>query len=79
MNYLARFQGSYYTIYMSLTQEDLQAIRGIVREEATSIIVEKLRPIEVKIDILTGKVTALENDVKDIYRILAHHRMTAPS
>lgn len=41
---------------MSLTGTDLQAIRMIVREEQAE---------------LKGKVTAVENDVKEIYFIVA--------
>ena len=45
---------------MSLDATDLRAIRQIVREE--------LEPLE-------GEVTALGNDVKEIYRILADNNL----
>lgn len=48
---------------MSLTQNDLQEIRSVVQ----SVVA----PVEQKLDILAGKVEALENDVKEIYEMLA--------
>lgn len=52
---------------MSLTQTDLQEIKNIVRDEVRSALV----PVEQKLDALTGKVEALENDVKEIYEMVA--------
>jgi predicted transcriptional regulator len=51
---------------MGLTQNDLQEIRSIVQ----SVVA----PVEQKLDVLSGKVEALENDVKEIYEMLAEMR-----
>ena len=65
---------------MSLTATDLKAIRTIlkeeVREEMQKVVREDVRQIVYgvvhgELNSLEGKVTALENDVKAIYFILA--------
>jgi hypothetical protein len=55
---------------MSLTTDDLTQIRTIVREEVDSIVTVKLQPLETGIDTLSGKVEALENNVKEIYEMI---------
>lgn len=52
---------------MSLTQEDLQQIRSVVRDEVSSQLV----PVHKKIDDLAGTVEALSNDIKEIYGMIA--------
>jgi hypothetical protein len=53
---------------MNLTNDDLQAIRGIIKDEVSSIvrstIKEELRPI-------SGELEALRNDIKEIYDMLS--------
>ena len=76
---------------MSLSADDLQDIRTVIREEVRPIIREEVRPIvreevraafdtdgrlivrdeiDKRLSPLEGRVTALENDVKEIYFIL---------
>lgn len=53
---------------MSLTNDDLQAIRGIIKDEVSSLvrstIKEELQP-------LGGELEALRNDIKEIYDMIA--------
>ena len=65
---------------MSLTVDDLKEIRIIIREEVRPIIREEVRPIvreEVRAEVDTrlrpveGRLEAVENDVKDIYFMVA--------
>lgn len=49
---------------MSLTSEDLQQIRTVLRDEIEIILDRKLEPI-------VGKLEAIENDVKEIYDMIA--------
>jgi hypothetical protein len=69
---------------MSLTATDLEQIRGVVREEVNSSVAPRFADLnrEVgglsrRIDLLTekvdkfdGRITANENDIKDIYGLL---------
>jgi predicted nucleic acid-binding Zn-ribbon protein len=52
---------------MSLTNDDLQAIREIIKDEVSTIVrstvQEELNPI-------TGEIEALGNDIKEIYEML---------
>jgi hypothetical protein len=48
---------------MSLTTEDLQAIRLIVREEVKSEVKTELTPID-------NRLKGVESDVREIYDIL---------
>lgn len=52
---------------MSLTSDDAQQIRKIVREEIESVISTRIDP---RFDRLEGKLEALESDVKDIYGMI---------
>ncbi|HSW98392.1 MAG TPA: hypothetical protein VLF71_00995 [Candidatus Saccharimonadales bacterium] len=53
---------------MNLTNDDLQAIRDIIKDEVSSIVrstvKEELRPI-------SGELEALRNDIKEIYDMLS--------
>ncbi|MEJ0072991.1 MAG: hypothetical protein WDN27_02810 [Candidatus Saccharibacteria bacterium] len=73
---------------MSLTDDDLQAISGlldqkierdvrlVVREEAKSIVSDELIPIRLRLDTMSHKVEALYNDVKDIYHMISDLQKT---
>lgn len=56
---------------MSLTTDDLNQIRTIVRDEVRDEVSSQLMPINDKLDSLDGKIAALENDVKEIYEMIA--------
>jgi hypothetical protein len=45
-------------------------IRTMIREEITSIIDTRLQPIEVKLDDIDGRLTAIEADVKELYQLV---------
>lgn len=49
---------------MSLTKDDLQQIRSIVREEVDSAIDAKINP---RLGALEQEVKAIHNDLKEIY------------
>ena len=49
---------------MSLTHDDIAQIRAVIRDEVTFLLDARLKPLE-------GKLEALENDVKEIYHMLA--------
>lgn len=55
-------------MFMSLTNDDLQAIREIIKNEVSvnvrSAVQEELRPI-------LGEIEALRNDIKEIYDMIA--------
>lgn len=53
---------------MSLTAQDLMQIRTAIREEAESIISARIEP---RFDSLDGRIEALDNDVKDIYKMIS--------
>ncbi len=53
---------------MSLTEPDVKKIRLIVREEVESIISTRVEP---RFDNVEGKLETLENDIKDIYEMIA--------
>ncbi|MFZ2544422.1 MAG: hypothetical protein WAW80_00360 [Candidatus Saccharimonadales bacterium] len=55
---------------MSLTKDDLQQIRFLIREEAQDIMTPQFRVLNEKIDELSGISEAVENDVKEIYGML---------
>lgn len=52
---------------MSLTENDLQQIRNLFRDEFRSGIA----PFEQKLDVVAGRIEALENDIKEIYEMIA--------
>jgi Skp family chaperone for outer membrane proteins len=56
---------------MSLTNDDLQAIREIIKDEVSTIVhstvKEELHPI-------SGELEALRNDIKEIYDMLSDLR-----
>lgn len=61
---------------MSLTTDDLQQIRTIVRDEARIIVREEIESaisarIEPRFDSLDGRLETLENDIKDIYEMIS--------
>jgi len=61
---------------MSLTTEDIQQIRVIVREEARVIVREELESsittrIEPRFDGLDRRIEALDNDIKEIYAMIS--------
>lgn len=69
---------------MSLTKEDTQQIRTIVREEVRPIVREEVEvvfqtegrkivreEIDQSITSLDGKLSALENDIKEIYSMIS--------
>lgn len=64
---------------MSLTQNDLQEIRSIVRTEVQDIVRSEVRsevhsaivPLDKKLDAIAGRVETLKNDVKEIYKMLS--------
>lgn len=61
---------------MSLTDNDLGQIRQIVRDEARVIVREEIDSaisarIEPRFDKMEGNLEALENDIKEIYEMLA--------
>ena len=45
---------------MSLTADDLQAIRTLLREEVSFLFDKELAPIK-------GEIQALRNDIKEVY------------
>jgi phage shock protein A len=53
---------------MSLTAIDLQQIRTMVREEMESIVSVRVDP---RFDSLDGRLEALDNDIKDIYKMIS--------
>jgi hypothetical protein len=53
---------------MSLTQSDLQQVRTVVREELESTIAVRIDP---RFDTLEGNIEALNNDIKDIYKMIS--------
>lgn len=64
---------------MSLTKDDLNSIRLLVREEVEIIVDAKLdakfaielRPINERLDRIDGRLETLENDVSSIYTMLS--------
>ena len=61
---------------MSLTTEDMQQIRVIVREEARVIVREELESsittrIDPRFNSLDGRIEALDNDIKEIYAMIS--------
>ena len=74
---------------MSLTATDLHAIRKIVEEETRAVVQVETPPIveevvgketaslSVKLSSINGKLTALENDVKETYDIITKLQKSA--
>ena len=51
---------------MTLTEKDLQQIRVIVREEATSIVGNSTKILEKRLDSIENSLQALENVIRKI-------------
>lgn len=69
---------------MSLTKDDISQIRTIVREEVRAEVrtevAAQLAPINEKLDNLIGRITAIENDIRDIYQMIAElQRLQGPT
>lgn len=61
---------------MSLTTEDFKQIRLAIREEMESMISGRIDP---RFDSLEGRLEALDNDVKDIYKMISElQNLTRP-
>ncbi len=56
---------------MSLTNNDLDQIRLIIRDESRSFILHELEPITTDRHDIFSKLEALENDIKDIDRMIS--------
>ena len=69
---------------MSLTATDLNEIRTIVRDEVHTVVREELESaistrIDPRLDKIEGRIEALENDVKDMYKMLSElQKLTRP-
>lgn len=55
---------------MSLTAEDITQIRRVISETVRDEVSSQLISVHDKLDRLEGKLEALENDVKEIYKML---------
>ena len=53
---------------MSLTKEDFQEIRTIVRDEVRSAISTEMNP---KLEKIEGELEALRNDIKELYDMIS--------
>jgi len=80
---------------MALTEKDLSELRVIIRDEVKdafeingrsmvrdevhSIVSSQLGSVNDKLDAMTGRIKALENDVHDIYLMLAKRNAGSPN
>ncbi|HKR81707.1 MAG TPA: hypothetical protein VJR27_01770 [Candidatus Saccharimonadales bacterium] len=54
---------------MSLTNDDLQAIRDVIKDEVSSAV---RSTVEEALHPISGELEALRNDIKEIYDMIAH-------
>ncbi len=53
-----------------MTDEDVKKLRGVIREEVTVIVEEKLKPVSKKLDILWEQADELTKDMNEVKETL---------